>query len=245
MHAIYSFDFLNTVSEQLSKELESLSVSRLEYSSIAQLECFQTENRSKQGVYLLHLCGDPVYLGKAVNIKERLLQHLIKLSGRRNINLLDVGYKALLLDKSMSTAANETVLLGFFQQKYPEMWNNKGFGPKDPGRQRDNTNPGFFDVHYPIEENYVISVAVSKMSISDLFRTMKASLPYVFRYNLEDKGGAEVDVSSVRPVARELLQLAIDALGPGWKGVVLAYGMIAYRTNQEYEFGEELLPRIK
>ena len=61
---------------------------------------------------------------------QRLRGHLNKLKGSQKINLSAVGYKALVLDKSMSTAANEDVLTAVFGAKHSGMWNNKGFGPK-------------------------------------------------------------------------------------------------------------------
>ena len=30
------------------------------------------------------------------------------------------------------------------------MWNGSGFGPKDPGKNRDTTEPGAFDRDHPI-----------------------------------------------------------------------------------------------
>ena len=118
MHATYSFHFLNTVSKQLIAELDALTVSTLDAAALTKLAADQVSANAHQGVYLLHVNGRPVYLGKAEDVHDRLRQHLRKLSGRRNVDLTQVGYKALLLDKSMSTAANETVLIALFRRDY-------------------------------------------------------------------------------------------------------------------------------
>lgn len=241
-HELYNFHFLRTVSEQLTAKLDALPISPLNAHTLQALGQFQAENNAIQGVYLLHLDGLPVYIGKAEDVRARLAQHLTKLSGRLNVVLANAGYKALLLDKSMSTAANETVLLGFFQQNHTGMWNNRGFGPKDPGRQRDNTRPSFFDSNFPINASFPIALDGTQMTVGELLSSMKSQLPYVFRYEVGTSGDVPIDVTGVPPVARELLHAVVRTLGPGWKGVILAFGMVLYRTTQHYEFGEELLP---
>ena len=121
MQALYVFDFLRTVSEQLKDKLESLAASPLDDAAIRRLQDFQTEVRSAQGVYLLIYDGQPRYIGKANNVKDRLTQHLTKLRGRRNIDLDSLTYKVLLLDQNMSTAANEDILIGLFKTQYSDM----------------------------------------------------------------------------------------------------------------------------
>lgn len=241
-HELYNFHFLDTISKQLSEKLSALPVTPLNAQTLQQLGQYQAQNNASQGVYLLHVNGAPVYIGKADDVRARLQQHLSKLSGRRNIQVNTIGYKALLLDKSMSTAANETVLLGFFQQNHQGMWNNQGFGPKDPGRQRDNTRPGYFDSTYPINDLFPIAVANTQTTVGELLAVMKAQLPYVFRYKLGNSGDTPIDVTYITPNARELLHAVVRTLGTGWKGAILAYGMVLYQTGRQYDFGEELLP---
>lgn len=242
MHATYNFHFLDTVSEQLCKQLDGLPVTCLHTNSLDTLTQFQAENNARQGVYLLHVGGRPVYLGKADDVRERLAQHLEKLSGRQSIDLTSIGYKALLLDRSMSTAANETVLIGFFQQNHSGMWNNRGFGPKDPGRQRDNTRPSQFDQQHPIRDDFPVIQADDTTTVGALLSAMKAQLPYVFRYDIGGHGNESINLAGVPRTARALLQAVVSRLGAGWKGVVLSFGMVLYRTGDRYEYGAELLP---
>lgn len=241
-HKSYTFDFLETVSKQLVDDLESLPVSPLNGPTMSTLSQYQMDNNARQGIYLIHLSGSPVYLGKADDVADRLSNHLRKLTGRKNLDLNSIGYKALLLDKSMSTAANETLLISIFQASHSGMWNKKGFGPKDPGKERDTTRPNLFDSTYPIEDAWPINFSDDATTAEILLSTIKQQVPYVFRFDLESAGATPIDLAGVPRTAKALLSAAVTALGDGWKGAVLAYGMVLYRTNKRYSYGEELLP---
>ncbi|WP_355587386.1 Eco29kI family restriction endonuclease [Xanthomonas cannabis] len=241
-HKAYTFDFLATVSEQLVKDLDALHVSPLNAATLIALAQYQATSNAKQGVYLLYLAGLPVYLGKAEDVADRLGQHLRKMSGRKNLTLADVGYKTLLLDKSMSTAANESVLIAIFRKSHGAMWNGKGFGPKDPGQERDTTRPSFFDQTYPIEDLWPVNFTSNSVTAADLLEAVKQAVPYTFRFDVREAGSTIVDLTGIPRNARALLSAAVKALGPGWKGAVLAYGMVLYRTDKQYRFGEEILP---
>lgn len=242
MHATYDFHFLNTVSQQLIAKLNDLPITALDTASLYALDAFQISENAKQGVYLLHYNGAPVYLGKADNVRARLAKHLNKLTGRQNVSLALVGYKALLLDKSMSTAANEDVLIGIFQQTHKGMWNGEGFGPNDPGKRRDDTKPGAFDLAFPIKDSLLVDFPNNLTTVGILLREMKKQLPYVLRYEIRGQELVPIDLTKVPRTARGLLQAVVCQLGAGWKGAILSYGMVLYRTDTSYVFGEELLP---
>jgi hypothetical protein len=207
---------------------------------------FQTESQSSQGVYLLIYDDQPRYIGKANNVKDRLSQHLTKLSGRRHIDLGLLTYKVLLLDKSMSTAANEDILIGLFKQKYTAMWNGAGFGPKDPGKERDTTKPGKFDQQHPIIDDYPVVIHPDEdgtLQLGQLLTSMKSQLPYVFRYEVpSDELIKRIVVAEVAHVARDLLQAVVSHLGTGWRGAIISYGMVLYQTSKRYPHGTELNP---
>lgn len=141
MQSIYVFDFLTTVSAQLKETLEKMAESPLDDQALRELGAFQDKNNARQGIYMLHYDGTPVYLGKANNVSARLFRHLEKLLGRQHIEPALIGYKALLLDKSMSMAVNENILIAMFKEHHAGMWNGNGFGPKDPGQERDTGKP--------------------------------------------------------------------------------------------------------
>lgn len=246
LHDLYVFDFLRTVSQQLKETLETLSETALNDVALAKIQQFQIEARSMQGVYVLIYEGTPRYIGKANNVKDRLSQHLTKLRGRRNINISDIGYKVLLLDKSMSTAANESILINLFKEQYSGMWNGAGFGPKDPGKERDTTKPGKFDQQYPIIEDYPVNINVDDeglVGLSQLLSSMKNQLPYVFRYEVDENTLAtKINLANVQLVAKDLLQTVVTHLGIGWRGAVISYGMVLYKTNKNYPHGSEINP---
>lgn len=244
MHALYNFHFLDTVSAQLHEQLKGLVDTPLTPGTLASLATFQQSNNAVQGVYVIHHNGSPVYVGKAANMRARLQKHMQKISGRKNIQLTDISYKALLLDKSMSTAANETVLLGLFQQTYAGMWNNSGFGPNDPGKERDTTEPGAFDSAYPIQEKWLISLTWVDTTVGELLSAMKAQLPYVFRYQPLSavEAAIPIRVGGISHQADALFQAAVTALGTGWKGAILSYGMVLYKNAKAYPYGTEVFP---
>lgn len=245
MHATYNFNFLETISQQLKSSLDVLAITPLNLGALAVLSTDQVRFSARQGVYLLYLGSELVYLGKADDVANRLGEHLTKLSGRNGVNLFDVGYKALLLDRSMSTAANENVLIGLFQPTSPQMWNGKGFGPKDPGKERDTTRPSDFDTMHPIRADYPVSGVEDSESIGSLLVKLKSALPFVFRYGLKrtsPENALVVDLTGVPRTAEDLLQAAVNALGTGWKGAILAFGMVLYETSKDYPYGKTLLP---
>ena len=246
MQSIYVFDFLTTVSTQLRETLECMGESVLNDAELRALSAFQDDNDTRQGVYVLHYNQAPVYLGKANNVSARLFQHLEKLRGRKYIDTARIGYKALLLDKSMGTAANENILIAMFKERHAKMWNGNGFGPKDPGQERDTTKPGWFDKNYPIIDDYTIQLETGPdgtITLRAMFEQMKAQLPYVFRYDVPVAALEScLDVGEVLHDARSLLQAGVRLLGPGWKGAIISYGMVLYKTNKEYRYGVELLP---
>lgn len=241
MHSFYNFHFLDTISHQLQEKLEALQTTALTEETLGALASYQDENQARQGVYLLHYDGRPVYVGKAGDVAERLAQHLRKLSGRQNIDLAKVGYKALLLDKSMSTAANEDVLVSLFKEVHTDMWNGQGFGPKDPGQNRDTTRPGPFDTRHPIRTDYEVPGIENTETVAALLGKMKSALPYVCRYNIEDRGDDPVNLDGVAHNARPLLQAVVNVLGAGWKAGILSYGMVLYHNDKHYPYGEELV----
>lgn len=245
MHAAYNFNFLETISQQLKSSLDALTITPLNAGSLAVLLADQVRLSARQGVYQLYLGNDLVYLGKADDVAYRLDEHLTKLSGRNGVHLPSVGYKALLLDRSMSTAANENVLIGLFLPTNPQMWNGKGFGPKDPGKERDTTRPNYFDTKYPIRSDYPVPGVEDHESIGSLLGKLKAALPFVFRYGLDGKSPVSalvVDLTGVPRTAEDLLQAALRVLGAGWKGAILAFGMVLYETTKDYPYGKTLLP---
>jgi hypothetical protein len=242
LHATYTFDFLTTVSKQLVEKLDSLPVTQLA-ANLDALAAFQQETGFVQGVYLVHEGALPKYLGKADNVHDRLKQHLRKLSGRRNIVQAEVGYKALLLDKSMGTAANEEILIRLYEAEHDAMWNGSGFGPKDPGKERDTTAPSAFDRDHPIITDFAVTNVEDHETIRTLFVKMKRDLPYVFRYEVGAARNTAVDLTDLPRNAEALLRAAMRVLPLGWHSAILSYGMVVYNVApKNYPAGVVVIP---
>jgi hypothetical protein len=85
-----------------------------------------------------------VYIGKASSgttkskrtLKDRLSEHVNKISRRRNISLGDMTCRYLTFDSEWWVFAAEFALITHY---HPE-WNESGFGSKVPGVGRPGTN---------------------------------------------------------------------------------------------------------
>jgi hypothetical protein len=230
LHATYTFDFLTTVSKQLVERLDALPVTPIQ-ANLDALAAFQQQTGFFQGVYVIHEGTTPRYPGKADNVHTRLKQHLRKLSGRRNVVLGDVGYKALLLDKSMGTAANEEILIRLYEAEHDAMWSGGGFGTKDPGKERDTTAPNLFDRDHPIIADFAVPNINDQETIGTLFVKMKRGLPYVFRYGkIGTARTTPIDLTGVPRNAHAVLRGALRVLPQGWHGAILSYGMVVYNV---------------
>ncbi len=239
----YSFHFLDTVSQQLVDKLDEIKPLTLTKQRLKELAAFQNSKHAKQGIYVLYLQGAPVYLGKADNVEDRLSQHRNKLSGRNNVVLTEVGFKALLLDRSMSTAANEATLIAFFSKAHKGLWNKRGFGPKDPGKNRDTTRPGYFDQNFPIRTDYPVPSITNEMTIGALFKIMKTELPYVFRYQRLPApiANTRLDLTGVPHEAAALLRHALLSFPAGWHAAFVSFGMVVYRGSKAYWYTAEVI----
>lgn len=244
MHQFYSFDFFQTITDQLRDRLGLLDSTPLDDESLAALRIYQAACGSAQGVYCLVYENLTVYVGKADRVDERLAQHLAKVRGRQNIDLAKVCYKAILLDRSMSTAANEKLLIQAFQAQHECEWNGSGFGTKDPGKERDTTRPNLFDQRFPIRADFLVSELDNTETLDSLLGKMKLQLPYVVRWQAltAEQKQIVIDLNGVSRDAESLLRLAGQALGIGWQAVILSNGIILYRNQTTYVHGRTVYP---
>lgn len=241
MFALYNFHFLDTVSQQLLDKFKILSVSCLNPDELCKLRDFQKETNSKKGVYLLHYKSAPVYLGKADDIAERLQQHYNKLCGRQNIEINEIGYKCIILDESMSTAANEELLIKLFQKDHNGMWNNSGFGAKDPGKQRDQTKPGDFDKRYPINSSFKLTFLNITDTVGSLLAQAKQQLPYIFRFEIpSDTQQLKMTLSNIELSAEAFLKELLRTIGQDYQANILSFGITIYAEDKEYPYGKSI-----
>jgi hypothetical protein len=243
MFDYFRFSLPRAVTEQLVERLDQLHPTPLTEDSVVKLQKFQSDNESTQGVYIIYLNGAAVYAGKSDHLAERLGIHLGNLAGRTGIDPNLIGFKALLLDENWSTSANEGLLINHFKARNECRWNGSGFGPKDPGKNRDGSQPSWFDNSFPIRDDYPIEGITDQMTISALLNEIKAQVPYLFRFDLSDNVKIiPLNLNGVPRTARALVLHAAQALGKGWQLMLFKNGFTLYRANKEYAHGSQLFP---
>lgn len=194
----------------------------------------------RPGVYQLYLDGDFVYVGKAdKSLRDRLGNHLRKISGRRNIDLTRVTFSCLYVAEDFSALAPEQLLISHHKGRGGVPWNNNGFGNKDPGRRRDTTvlKEKHFDVEFPIDlDAPLLGVRAGKVTVDSFLKTLKAGLPYVFRYADPPRSALDLlDVPKPDLTAHEAFRLVSEALSSDWQITALMGYVIMYKESQEYK----------
>ena len=239
MFDLFDFDLPGAVTEQLERRLQSMPSSTLTEETLKDLAQFQDQNKIQQGVYQLLLGEEIVYVGKAGDVHERLRQHFEKLRGRQKLEMKDVRFRCLLLHGNWSTSANEGLLIAHYKAKEHCKWNSSGFGTKDDGRERDGTEPNWFDREYPINADYSCGEVPDQITVRELLATLKAQLPFTFRYETErSKSAIELDLRAVHRTARALITAAVQSLGEEWQATILRSHIILYKERRSYKHGE-------
>ena len=246
-HAGFDLDLALALKEQLVTEFGRLEIGQLSRQSISQV-------RKDQGVYKLFYQGILVYVGKADNLNKRLSEHFLKISGRMNIAFDRMGFKCLYVGKNWTTLAPEESLIKFFKTSGEGQceWNGNGFGPHDPGRERETTNksPDGFDGTYPIQHTWpCVWIGAKEWKVIDLLMALKDNLPFLLRYEIDPKGhytkghadhrAASFIVGSAGLPADALLG-QIAAAMPGWQATRFPGHMILYKEKRDYKFGTRL-----
>ncbi|MCZ9354889.1 GIY-YIG nuclease family protein [Streptomyces sp. IPPR8] len=235
-HDHFRLSITKALGDQLAEALERLGSAELSEPNLAALE-------ERPGVYQLYHKGALVYVGKAdrrhKGLPGRLRNHLRKLSGRRNIHLADISFRCLYVDEDFSALAPEQLLINHHRSRGGIPWNNSGFGSKDPGRRRDRTvlKKDHFDVQYPINlEARLHGLPAGDVDLRSYLRSLKAALPYNFRYEEPDgHGDTTLQVPEGEPTADEALRGASAALPASWQITALLNYVIMYEENQHYK----------
>ena len=126
----------------LDKGIQEQVLEKLEASSL--LDLTKGVGPRASGIYALYFGGDLVYVGKTSTsrttsertLRQRLSEHRIKISKRRNITLDEMQCRYLTFASDWWVFAAEYALMAHYQ---PE-WNNSGFGSKIPGKGRPGTH---------------------------------------------------------------------------------------------------------
>lgn len=235
-HGEFDFDLAGAVIDQLVEAFAKLDIGRLERTVLLSVD-------AGHGIYELYLGRELVYVGCAVELRNRLLQHHDKLSGRKNLHLETMGFKCLSVDQAWVQVTHEKQLI---EHHTGCAWNKSGFGNHDYGRDRDTTRPSRFDESYPIYELWSCdTVGAGKREANSLLRAIKAALPYTFRYETDQpqggstKGstkynGLEVHVPRPAMPAQELLREVVNQFPPGWQATFFPGHVILYEEDRRY-----------
>jgi hypothetical protein len=146
----FDLDIPLAVREQLDDKFGTLQADPLTQQAISLLP-------KGKGVYELFYKGVLVYAGKSEKgLRNRLLNHCEKIGGRQNIKATDVSFKCLYLGPNWITFAAEDALAAMYNQQGLCEWNGAGFGPKDPGKNRDETTlkADHWDLKFPIRYDF-------------------------------------------------------------------------------------------
>ncbi len=238
--ARFEIDIISALSSQLVAAFEKLDEGELTEEQLTSLD-------PGQGVYQLFYKGALVYVGQAKSLKRRLTEHRTKISGRRNIDVASMGFNCLYVHQNWTALAPEVSLIKHYNALGKDScpWNGNGFGPHDPGRQRETTNKPTegYDAQYPIRDEWPCSwVKAGRYNAQDLLKSLKEGLPYLLRFQTDpDLVTIKVGVPSDSMPARELLRLAAKNL-PGWQATVFPGHMILYKETKHYDHGQVIWP---
>ncbi|MEU2439257.1 GIY-YIG nuclease family protein [Streptomyces rubradiris] len=193
----YSDQFRLSITEALSKQLYA-ALKRLEPAPLTRenLDALTPQAEklglpSMSGVYQLfrQLPGEErqlTYVGKADEpLPERLGNHLYKLSGRENISIDEMFFKCLFVEEDLSSVSPEKMLIKEHLRNGKIVWNNRGFGNNDPGRNRDRTviKSNHFDLEFPIDLSRRVSgLTPGVQSLHDVLWEIKRGIPFLFRF---------------------------------------------------------------
>jgi hypothetical protein len=235
----FEIDVEAILRDQLPRFFSAIDAAPLTGTNVAALP-----ERAK-GAYMLLFDGAPVYAGKTDTrhgFRDRLLRHSWTVQGRKGLDPARMAFKAV---RIMVFSAFDVEAILITEMKKAEAqalpWNNSGFGSNDPGKNRDGQQPADFDQWYPVDIDFAVDgLPVGQVGLQELLRVVKGKLPYLIRNApLPD----DVHVSDVPTTAtvREILNIAITALPPGWQVTVLHGRVIIYNENREYPYKLEVM----
>ena len=178
---LFEFDIAGPLFEQMCADFDLLTPIVLSKPNLAKVG-------ERPGVYALHHAGDLVYVGKAdADARGRLSKHWKQLHGRVGIDPGDVSFRCLHFAHTWDPFQPEAHMIA----RYGPAWNHRGFGPNDPGRQRDRTNlaDSHWHVKYPLNPAYPCQgVPSGQYDVLELLRTIAKDAPFWVRFQGNREG---------------------------------------------------------
>ena len=162
------------------------------------------------------------YVGKADEpLPTRLANHLYKLSGRQGISIEEMSFRCLFVEEDLSAVSPEKMLIKRHLKTGKIVWNNRGFGNNDPGRNRDRTviKSNHFDLEFPIDlERPVKGLSPGTHSMNSVLTEIKQGIPFIFRYKHSPAFKTQmVDVPEGGLTVDEAFSLVAKHLSDKWQ----------------------------
>lgn len=240
----FSDQFRLSITEALSKQLYA-ALSRLEPAPLTQanLDALAPQAEklglpSMAGVYQLFR-QEPgkerqlAYVGKADEpLPKRLGNHLYKLSGREKISIGEMSFKCLFVEEDLSSVSPEKMLIKEHLKTGKVVWNNRGFGNNDTGRNRDRTKikNTHFDLAFPIDlSRKVQGISPGDQSLHSVLWEIKRGIPFLFRFKHSAAFKTQmVTVPDRDMTADEAFRFVAQHLGSEWQICGLLGWVIMY-----------------
>jgi hypothetical protein len=222
----FEFDLPEALLAHLVSILDSMDSTSLLFENINDIP-------DAQGVYQLFLDDELVYIGKTdaeAGLRKRLGRHACKIQHRVGLDPARVTFKAVRI--YVFTAVDlEAQLIKHYGGYSIVRWNGSGFGSNDPGRERDTTTykKNHFDALFPINVDRELDLELpTSGTAAAVFSALKASVPYVFRYQSAGRGSRRphpdldattVSITADPPLtARRVIEETVSQLPAGLAG---------------------------
>ena len=243
----FTLDLHRALVEQLPEALELLSPIPLIQANLEPLG-------DERGVYQLFERGESVYIGKSeLPLARRLDQHRRRCAGRLNINIGDMAFRCLYVDRFVDAASPERILIEKYRAQGLAPWNvEEGFAPRDVGRNRDRGKPGQWFVDRPADYEAVVAVRGGErvLPLMSALHHLKDAVPFdLFRYAHPTRSHDPRDRADASDYSDRTLTLGSDpqpviahlksivgVLPVGWQATVLPHGVIVYKEAHDYDY---------
>lgn len=231
---VFSLSLTRAMRSQLIDDMSSLGAAGLGGDTVSLLE-------DRPGVYEIFLDGELAYIGKASrSLRDRLLVHLRKLSGREWGLNERCTFKVLYIDEDLSAFGPEYLLIKGMKKDGKAPWNFNGFGNKDPGRQRDTTvvKEQHFDALYQIDLGVEVLGDLPDSwtgAANKCLAELKKNLPFNLRFD-KKVPGAVVSAPIMGRTAAHWFRAIIQALPEGWMITALPGYVILYQESDPLKY---------